>query len=341
MLEQPVLETVADPFEARTELEVTLPATHDLPTEDGIPMETPLHRAQMNLCIDLTDYLWRDRTDYYVGGNMFVYFSAAQVRNRDYRGPDFFVVTDVDGTKERDAWVVWEEGGHYPDLIIELLSDSTARLDKTTKKRLYEGTFRTSEYFCYHPLTHEFLGWRLTGGVYDRIQPNSQGHLWSDVLGVWLGVTESRYQRQARGWLRFFDSSGQLVPTLTEAEALAAEQERQRAAEAHQQAEQASQRAAEERQRAEEEAQRATEAHQQAEQASQRAEQASQRAEQEAQRANEERTQREAAQRQAEETRQQLMDTARNLLPLMDDATINQVTGLELMIIQQLRQDNG
>lgn len=306
MLEQPVLETVADPFEVQTEFEVKLPASHDLPTEDGIPMETPLHRAQMNLCIDLTDYLWRDRTDYYVGGNMFVYFSAAQVRNRDYRGPDFFVVTDVDGSKERDAWVVWEEGGHYPDLIIELLSDSTARLDKTTKKRLYERTFRTSEYFCYHPLTHELLGWRLAGRGYDRIQPNSLGHLWSDILGVWLGVTESRYQRQEREWLRFFNHSGQLVPTLTEAEALVAKQERQRANEAHQ-----------------------------------RAEQASQRAEQETQRANEERTQREAAQRQVEETRQQLMDTARNLLPLMDDATINEVTGLELMIIQQLRQDNG
>jgi hypothetical protein len=32
----------------------------------------------------------RERQDYFVGGNMFIYYSRRQVRNRDFRGPDFF-----------------------------------------------------------------------------------------------------------------------------------------------------------------------------------------------------------------------------------------------------------
>ena len=40
---------------------------------------------------------------------MFVYYSSIEARNRDFRGPDFFAVVDVDGTRERQGWVVWEE----------------------------------------------------------------------------------------------------------------------------------------------------------------------------------------------------------------------------------------
>jgi hypothetical protein len=47
---------------------------------------------------------------------MFVYYSRDQAMNRDFRGPDFFLVLDVDGSRERQGWVVWEEGGRYPDV---------------------------------------------------------------------------------------------------------------------------------------------------------------------------------------------------------------------------------
>ena len=94
----------------------------ELPTEDGVPLESNWHRIEMNLLIDSIHYHWRQRSDYFAGGNMFIYFSAEQVRNRDYRGPDFFVVTGVDGSRERGAWIVWEENGRYPNVIIEPVS---------------------------------------------------------------------------------------------------------------------------------------------------------------------------------------------------------------------------
>ena len=112
---------------------ITVPAM-TLPTEDGEPLETSWHRSEINLLIEMIRVHWRGRRDFYAGGNMFIYYSLAQARNRDYRGPDFFVARGVDGSFSREAWVVWEEGGKYPDVIVELLSPSTAREDLTTKK---------------------------------------------------------------------------------------------------------------------------------------------------------------------------------------------------------------
>ncbi len=51
---------------------------------------------------------------------MFVYFSAAQLKSEDFRGPDFFAVLGVPKA-ERKSWVVWQEG-KAPDVVIELLS---------------------------------------------------------------------------------------------------------------------------------------------------------------------------------------------------------------------------
>ncbi|MBI2875329.1 MAG: hypothetical protein HYY20_00425, partial [Candidatus Tectomicrobia bacterium] len=95
-------------------LPVALP-TLELPTEDGEPLESQWHDDEIHLLLSSVRHHWHGRTDFYCGGNMFIYFSLEQVRNRDYRGPDFYVVLGVDGSYMRGAWVVWEEGGRYPN----------------------------------------------------------------------------------------------------------------------------------------------------------------------------------------------------------------------------------
>lgn len=37
--------------------------------------------------------------------------------------------------RERRSWVVWEEESKMPDVIIELLSDSTRKIDKWEKRK--------------------------------------------------------------------------------------------------------------------------------------------------------------------------------------------------------------
>ncbi|MBI1929188.1 Uma2 family endonuclease [Candidatus Poribacteria bacterium] len=205
---------------------IMIPAM-ELPTEDGEPLESSWHRAEINLLIETIGVHWRNRQDFYAGGNLFIYYSLEQVRSREYRGPDFFVVLGVDGSYARKAWVVWEEGGKYPAVIIELLSPSTAHEDLTTKKDLYEQVFRTPEYFCYDPDASDLRGWRLVNMTYQELKPSARGELWSEELGLGLGLCEGRYLKSDDTWLRFYDEQGVLVPTEGELEAQRAERESQ------------------------------------------------------------------------------------------------------------------
>lgn len=84
-------------------------------------MESNWHRIQINLLVDNVRQHWRGRADFFAGGNMFIYYSLRQVRDKDYKGPDFFVVKNVDGTQKRRAWIAWEEDARLPDVIVELL----------------------------------------------------------------------------------------------------------------------------------------------------------------------------------------------------------------------------
>ncbi|MBD2481288.1 Uma2 family endonuclease [Planktothrix sp. FACHB-1365] len=186
-----------------------------------IEMESTLHYLQLALLVSCLEWLWRDRTDYFIGANLTIYFSRQQLRNRDFRGPDFFLVKNTD-KRPRKSWVVWEEGGKYPDLIIELLSNSTAEIDKTTKKNLYQDRFRTQEYFWFSPDDLELAGFKLVGQDYEEIIPNATGLLESEVLGLCLGI----YQEK----LRYFTPEGDLVLTPEEA-ALEAQNRAERLAE--------------------------------------------------------------------------------------------------------------
>jgi Uma2 family endonuclease len=191
---------------------------------DEPPLESDWHRAQIELLLACLNWLWRDRTDYYATGNLTIYYSQDRITQRDFRGPDFFVVLGTDNHPRR-SWMTWAEDGKYPNVIVELLSNSTANVDRGLKKQLYQDTFRTPEYFWFHPETLEFAGFRLSQARYQPIACNDSGWLWSEQLALFLGIQDAQ--------LRFFDADGQLVPTPNER----AVQEQQQRELAHQEAE--------------------------------------------------------------------------------------------------------
>jgi Uma2 family endonuclease len=209
---------------------------------DEPPLESTLHLHQLILLLNCLNWLWQDRNDYFAAGNLTIYYSTRRLKTEDFRGPDFFVVLDTE-KRPRRSWMVWEEDGKYPNVIVELLSTSTAKIDRGLKKEIYQDTFRTPDYFWFDPETLEFAGFHLLDGVYHSISPNEQGWLWSQQLELYLGVHEEK--------LRFFTPDGALVPTSEEA-----------AAAAYQRADTERQRADAERQRAEAEHQRAEAEHQ-------------------------------------------------------------------------------
>jgi Uma2 family endonuclease len=181
---------------------------------DEPPLESELHLEQIILLLKCLKWLWRERKDFYCAGNLTIYYSRHQRRNQDFRGPDFFVVLETE-QKVRKSWVVWEEEGKYPNVIVEILSSSTAKTDKELKKKLYQNTFRTPDYFWFDPYSLEFAGFYLTNGKYQDLEANEKGQLWSQQLGLYLGVHQE--------FLRFFTPDGELVPTPEEV----AESERQ------------------------------------------------------------------------------------------------------------------
>lgn len=199
------------------ELEAQLPDATQL-LSDEPEMESSLHYLQLLLLVTCLEWLWREQNDFFIGANLTIYYSRQQLRHRDFRGPDFFLVQPTP-KRPRNSWVVWEEDGKYPNLIIELLSSSTANIDRTLKKELYQNQFRTPEYFWFSPDTLEFKGFRLNGQQYQEITPNAQGWRWSEVLQLYLGVGEAQ--------LRYFTIEGTKVPTPEEAASQAIQQAQQ------------------------------------------------------------------------------------------------------------------
>ncbi|MDP9121936.1 MAG: Uma2 family endonuclease [Acidobacteriota bacterium] len=220
--------------------------------EDGEPVDSLWHAVEMALLADLICRLMMEhgRSDFLVGSNNFVYYSDQQARavreeedygleKRAFRGPDVFWVGGVDPYRERKAWIAAQEGGRLPDFIVELLSASTAGKDRTEKRAIYEQIFRTKEYFLYDPEARLLEGLRLSGPAFRPIRPDPQGRLWSEQLGVFLGLWHGLVRNQPGDWVRLFRRDGSLVPTGDEraqAEGQRADAEGQRADAAERQA---------------------------------------------------------------------------------------------------------
>ena len=230
MSEPATLELISDNI---SEDEVIFPPGDIL--SDEPPLESDLHRDQIDLLIRILKLWWRERQDFYASGNLTIYYSHNQKKSEYFRSPDFFVVLGTQ-KKDRKSWVVWQEDGKYPNLIVEILSSSTTAVDKGLKKQVYQDTFRTPDYFWFHPVTMEFQGFHLVDGKYQEIQPTTDGRLWSQQLELYLGVYE--------GKLRFFTTENQLILSseeLAEQERLRAEQAEERVQQAEVRAQQAEQ----------------------------------------------------------------------------------------------------
>jgi Uma2 family endonuclease len=238
------------------ESNLSLPTQDNLPCDDGVPMETERHRKQMELLIDaLEPWLIQHPQGGYVNGNMFVYYSFKQIRQQDFKGPDVFVVLGVP-PGERKSWVVWEEG-KTPDLIIELLSESTAKEDKTKKKLLYQNQLKVAEYFWFDPFNpDDWAGFRLSGNRYEALLLENN-HFVSQQLGLTLVRWQGIYKGVETTWLRWATLAGELL-------LLPEESEKQRAQLAQQQAKIAEQRVKSVEQQLEAETQRAQTAEQRA-----------------------------------------------------------------------------
>jgi Uma2 family endonuclease len=188
------------------------PRGKDLPCDDGEPMETARHRMQASVLLDSLHHAWRDRHDFYAAANMGVYFSETQARKNDFRAPDLYVVVDTE-RHERRSWVAWEEDGRLPDVVVELISESTEAVDRGIKKDIYARVWHAATYVIYDPWTAQLDVYRLDARRrYERIEPDEKGDHPCEVLGLSLRMVTSKVDDVEAPWLRWVDERGHVLP---------------------------------------------------------------------------------------------------------------------------------
>lgn len=209
-----------------------LPGMDNLPYDFDHNLESEAHRSNAELLTAALQLHFVDQPDIYVGANMAIYCTTTPSPGPDLRGPDVFVVKGA-AIKLRTSWVVWEEDAG-PDVIIELLSDSTRRVDLGEKMRVYARQLKVAWYFLFDPATFEFYAFHLdlASGFYVACPLDAEDRVDCPLLGLQLGRWTGTYHRVTSTFLRWYLPDGTPVPIGIERAQAAearADQERARA----------------------------------------------------------------------------------------------------------------
>jgi Uma2 family endonuclease len=158
-------------------------AEPNYPESDGKPMaETDVHRNWMIWIIEILQFFFRGM-QVYVSGNLLIYYHRGDPKKRV--APDVFVVKACE-QRLRRVFKIWEEG-KAPSFAVEVTSKKTRRQDLGPKKELY-AQLGVAEYLLFDPLG-EWLepalqGFRLVEGIYLPWEPDENGSLVSEQLGI-------------------------------------------------------------------------------------------------------------------------------------------------------------
>ncbi len=213
----------------------TLPTMYDLPCgnpeEPGLPDEYHYLQPQLlSATFRLTDYT-RDRT--FTAGDLNLYYDSRHPLW--YKRPDWFAVVGVSRLyEERDlrlSYVIWQES-ISPSVVVEFLSPGTEDEDlgkiqrqegPPTKWVVYEQILRVPYYAVYDRYTNQLRAFALRDGQYQEVTL-AEPRFWMPALKLGLGIWEGEYEGVTRSWLRWYDSTGNWIPTLAEEEQQRAEQ---------------------------------------------------------------------------------------------------------------------
>ena len=161
----------------------------EYPESDGQPMaETELNRDLMIDSILTLKARFQDVPNVCVSGDMLMYYVMKEPRKSV--APDVFVTFGVE-KKQRRIYRIWEEG-KPPDFVLEFSSKRTFANDLGAKKTLYAEVLGVREYFLFDAereyLPTPLMGFRLVGTEYVPIQPEPDGKLFAETLGLSLGL---------------------------------------------------------------------------------------------------------------------------------------------------------
>ncbi|MBC6420796.1 MAG: Uma2 family endonuclease, partial [Hormoscilla sp. SP12CHS1] len=281
-----------------------LPTAEELPDSDDTPVDNELQNLIPNAADDILSRIWAQRDDWFWGVDMGIYYHP----EKPALVPDGFLSIGVQRIKSaalRLSYVVWEEKGIVPILVMEVVSKTYG--GEYDKKMADYAELGALYYVIYNPFCRPIGSGRRGRRsrhadhqpleVYkleeDQYRLLSGNPIWLPEIGLGIGTGLGRYRGRSREWVYWYDQEGRRYLTsdeLAEQERQQAQQERQRAQqELEQERQRAQQELEQERQRAqqelEQERQRVQQVQQEVEQERQRAQQE---VEQERQRAQQE-----------------------------------------------------
>ena len=180
---------------------------------DGMPLPDGETQAPQYIRVVGTIRVhFRDVPGVRVNGNTMLYY--IKDNPRVFVSPDCYVVLNLspeaeESIERNNVYLLWEVG-KAPDFVLEIGSESTARVDMGRKRDLY-AELGVTEYWRYDPTGSEFYGEplageRLVNGEYIPIvlHYEGDGRVWShsDVLNLDLWWDDSA--------LRFWDPVAEL-----------------------------------------------------------------------------------------------------------------------------------
>jgi Uma2 family endonuclease len=206
----------------------TLPTMYDLPSEyvedSGLPDE--FHLLQPRLLTDTFSPPNYPPDEVFVASDLNLYYDT---RNPLwYKRPDWFAVVGVsrlfDQRELRLSYVMWQEI-IAPFVMIELLSPKTEKEDlgrslrevnqPPTKWEVYEKIVRVPYYIIFDRYNDKLQAFQLVADRYQEIDVSS-GKIWMPGIELGLGLWQGIFEGIEHLWLRWYDSSGNWIPTPVE-----------------------------------------------------------------------------------------------------------------------------
>ena len=189
-----------------------LPTAEDLPCSDETPVDSEIQERIPSLLHFILAELFADRSDWFFGIDMGIYYAP----DTPPVVPDGFLSIGVESIKEdnenlRSSYVLWEEQGITPQLVIEIVSKHY-RGEYNTKKDLYE-QLGVLYYAVYNPIRKRKASleiYRLVNGKYLPVIGNP---VWMPEIGLGIGKERYTHHGREREWMFWYDKDGKRYPT--------------------------------------------------------------------------------------------------------------------------------
>ncbi|MCL1468045.1 Uma2 family endonuclease [Argonema galeatum] len=185
-----------------------LPTAEELLESDEKAVDDELQNLIPNLLLSILALMWSNRQDWFFGVDMGIYHTS----DEPAIVPDGFLSLGVQrlvGEQGRLSYVVWQENGVIPILVLEVVS-KTYRGEYKQKKIDY-AELGVLYYVIYKPVRYHsrrgdaFEVHKLVNGEYIR---QTGEPVWMPEICLGIGRETGIYKGWMREWLFWYDENG-------------------------------------------------------------------------------------------------------------------------------------